>query len=324
MKHKEVCILEKVFLGKTGIEVSRLCFGALPLGPLQKNVPVEEAGEFIAYGLDNGISFIDTAQGYKTYPHIKNALGKTKVRPVIATKSTSDSYEGMEAAVLEALKGMGVDYIDIFHLHAARVKPDVFELRKGALQCLHDYKKKGIVKAVGISAHNVNTVEAAAYREDIDVVFPLLNKAGRGILEGTAEDMERAAAHCSENGKGVYLMKVIGGGTMIDDFDSSLEYAMNLAGKYPIAIGMVNKEEVVYNIKYFNGDRDLEGIIKTRNKKSMKVLQGMCVSCGKCMDACHSDAIRFDDTGKSSIDPSKCIQCGYCVPSCPQFCIRMV
>ncbi len=316
--------MEKVLLGNTGIEVSRLCFGALPLGPLQKDVPVEEAGDFIAYGLDNGINFIDTAQGYRTYPHIKNALGKTRVRPIIATKSTADSYEGMEKAVLEAIEAMGIDHIDIFHLHAARVQQDVFERRKDALQCLLDYKKKGIIKAVGISTHNVKTVEAAACREDIDVVFPLINKVGRGILEGTVEDMEKAIALCSEKGKGIYLMKVIGGGTMIDEFDSSLDYAMSFGGKYSIALGMVSREEVIYNVKYFNGERDLEGIIKTRNKKNVRVLQSMCVSCGNCIEVCHSGAIYFDDTGKSRVDPSKCIQCGYCVAACPQFCIRVV
>jgi len=41
----EVGILDTVILGKTGIEVTKLCFGALPLGPLQKNLPVDEGGE---------------------------------------------------------------------------------------------------------------------------------------------------------------------------------------------------------------------------------------------------------------------------------------
>lgn len=316
--------MEKVILGNTGIEVTKLCFGALPLGPLQKNLSVEEGSEVIAYALDNGINFIDTAQMYGTYSHIKAALQKTKTRPVIASKSTSDSYEGMEKAVLEALENMGTDYIDIFHLHAAKVQPDVFELRKGALQCLLDYKRKGIVKAVGISTHAVKVVEAAALRKDIDIVFPLINKIGRGILGGTAQDMEKAIALCSEKGKGIYMMKVIGGGTMIDDFSGSLEYAMNLSGNYPMAIGMISKEEVIYNTKFFNGDKDLEGIISIKNKKSLRVLQNMCVSCGKCIETCHSGALSFDHTGKSCIDPEKCIQCGYCISTCPQFCIRMV
>jgi len=314
--------VEKVVLGNTGLEVSRLCFGTLPMGPLQKNISVEEGSEIIAYMLENGVNFIDTAQMYGTYAHIKKALEKSGRKPVIATKSTSSSYEDMEKAVHEAIEAMGVEYIDIFHLHAARVTPDVFEQRKGALQCLLDYKNKGVIKAVGISTHNVKTVETAALREDIDVVFPLINKIGRGILEGTAEDMEKAMELCRKNGKGIYIMKALGGGTMISDYAASMEYALELPGKYSIALGMVSMEEAIYNLKYFNGERDIEGLA-TMNNKYVKVVQSMCVSCGKCIEACHSEAIGFDEKGKSRVDQSKCLQCGYCIAACPQFCIRI-
>jgi ferredoxin len=160
--------------------------------------------------------------------------------------------------------------------------------------------------------------------EDIDIVFPLINKIGRGILEGTREEMEKAISLCRQNGKGIYLMKALGGGTMINDFQSSMEYAMNLDGNYSIALGMVSMEEAVYNLKYFNGEKDLEGIISIRNNKQVKVLQSMCISCGSCIKACHSSAVAFDQTGKASVDHSKCLQCGYCIATCPQFCIRMV
>ncbi len=316
--------MERVVLGNTGIEVTKLCFGALPLGPLQKNLSVEEGSEVIAYALESGIDFIDTAQMYRTYPYIKKALEKTDKKPVIASKSAADDYEGMEKAILEALFAMGVEYIDIFHLHAARAQKDVFEKRKGALECLQEYKTKGVIKAVGISTHSVKTVEAAAAREDIDVVFPLLNKIGRGILDGDQHDMEKAIAGCYEKGKGIYLMKVIGGGTMIGDYAGSLEYAMNLGGNYPIAIGMVSKEEVRYNIAYFNGEQHLEDIITTNNNKNLLIVKSMCAGCGSCIEACHSGALAFDTTGKACIDPKKCLQCGYCVAACPQFCIRLV
>lgn len=316
--------MEKVVLGRTGIEVSRLCFGALPMGPLQKNLSVEEGSEIIAYVLENGVSFIDTAQMYGTYPHIRRALEKTGKRPVIATKSTASTYEDMEKAILQALKELGLEYIDTFHLHAARVTPDVFEIRRGAWECLLEYKKKGIIKAVGISAHSVKVIEAAAIREDIDVVFPLINKIGRGILEGTLEDMEKAVELCRRNGKGIYLMKALGGGTIIDDYHGSMQYAMNLPGNYAIAVGMVSREEAVYNVRYFNGERDLDGIISIRNNKKVSVAQSMCKSCGNCIEACHSGAVDFDNTGKAYVDPSKCLQCGYCIAACPQFCIRVI
>jgi len=59
-----------------------------------------------------------------------------------------------------------------------------------------------------------------------------------------------------------------------------MEFARNLSENYAIAVGMISKEEVLYNVKYFNGDEDLEGIISIRNKKQIRVLQHQCVSCG--------------------------------------------
>lgn len=315
--------MKKMILGNTGMEVTELCFGALPIGPLQKNLTVEESADIIAMALENGVTFVDTAQMYRTYPPIKQALQRTGLRPVIASKSTAASYEEMEAAINEALTGMGVDYIDIFHIHAAKAAPDVFQVRKGALQCLLDYKAKGIIKAVGISTHNVKLVEAAAERSEIDIVFPLINKAGRGIMNGTAEDMLRAMDLCRKKGKGLYLMKVLGGGTLIDDYKACVEYARNLPGSYPIALGMVSRDELVYNLRYFNDEKVIEDIA-VKNKKRFTVMQGVCLNCGKCIEGCHSDAVGFNAAGKAEIDQSKCIQCGYCVASCPHFAIRAV
>jgi len=315
--------MDKIVLGRTGIEVSKLCFGALPMGPLQKNLSVEEGGEIIANALKRGINFIDTAQIYRTYPYIKAALDQVDFRPVIATKSMAVNYEDMEEAIHEALEGLGLDYIDIFNLHAAKANVDVFEKRKGAYQCLLDYKKKEIIKAVGITTHSVEIVELSAKREDIDIVFPLINKFGRGIVKGSLKDMERAIELCHENNKGVYLMKVLGGGTLIDDYHSCMEYAMNL-GDYSIAVGMVSNEEVDYNVRYFNGERDLEGIINIRNRKVVKVSEISCIGCGTCIDICHSEAISINEKQKAYIDTSKCIQCGYCISACPQFSIRIV
>jgi predicted aldo/keto reductase-like oxidoreductase len=261
---------------------------------------------------------------YKTYEPIKIALRNRKNRPIIATKTHCLTYEDTKDAVEEALKGMGVDYIDIFHLHSARYSTDVFDIKKDVLECLKEYKEKGIIKAIGISTHSVKVVEKAAYRDDIDVVFPLINKVGRGILEGTVDEMKDAINLCEREGKGIYLMKVLGGGTLIDDFKESVEFARNLSDNYSIAIGMVSKEEVLFNVKYFNGEQDLDGIINTKNKKEIKVFEGVCVSCGSCIKACHSNAISFNDKEKAFIDQSKCIQCGYCIAACPSFAIRVV
>ncbi|MHB1394342.1 MAG: aldo/keto reductase [Clostridia bacterium] len=315
--------MKKIILGRSGIEVTELCFGALPMGPLQRNVAVLESAEIIAYALELGITFIDTAQAYKTYPPIKLALEKTKIRPVISSKSTAMTYEEMENAIFEALDSMGIEYIDIFHLHAAKLDAGVFEIRKGALQCLVDYKNKGVIKAIGVATHNVKLVEAAAMRQEIDIVFPLINKGGRGILEGSLEDMQKAISLCKQNGKGIYLMKALGGGTLVDDYKSCMEFARGLDYNQSIAVGMVSKEEVLYNVKCFNDEKDL-GDIVIKDRKIVKVMQVICISCENCSKVCHSDAINFDSTGKAFIDQSKCVQCGYCTASCPVLSIRVM
>ena len=315
--------IKRMTLGNSGIEVGELCLGILPIGPLQKNVPVEEASEIIAEALKQGVDFIDTAQMYRTYPHIKKALEKVDTLPVIASKSAATTYEAMEAAIKEALDAMGVNKIDIFHLHAAKVEINVFELRSGALACLQDYKKKGIILAAGISTHNPKVVAAAALRDDIDVVFALINVAGRGIYNGTLTEMEAAVALCKTNGKGVYLMKVLGGGTLSAEFEKSMAYARGL-GDYPVALGMIQMDEIDYNLKFFKGDPTYKEVPLELQEKKIFVFKIVCTSCGTCFDACHNEAISFADDGKAWIDPEKCIQCGYCISACPHFAIRMM
>jgi aryl-alcohol dehydrogenase-like predicted oxidoreductase len=70
--------MEKRKLGKTEIEVSRLCFGGLTVGPLQANLPLMQGADVIREAFERGVNFIDTAELYETYPYIKEALKSFK------------------------------------------------------------------------------------------------------------------------------------------------------------------------------------------------------------------------------------------------------
>ena len=317
--------MNKVILGNTGLEVSELCFGALPIGPLQGNKPEDESARVMALALKSGITFFDTAQLYRTYAPIAAAIRETGIRPVISTKSPAASYEDMDKAVNEALEKLGVDYIDIFFLHAARAGADVFEQRAEALRCLLDYKKKGVIGFTGISCHAVDVVEQAALRGDIDVVFAIINKTGMGILNGSREDMERAVELCFEKGKGVMLMKVLAGGNLLKDYISAMEYARSFSrGRAAVAVGMVAENEVTSTVDYWNG-KDISEYLKTAaaNSKNMFVFKAICKNCRKCAEMCHSQAIGFEN-GAAAIDVSKCLKCGYCVAACSEFALRFV
>jgi uncharacterized protein len=316
--------MKKRVLGRTGIEVTELCFGALPMGPLQKNLEWEKSAEVVAYALRNGVNFIDTAQGYKTYEPIRMAMEWTGVRPIIATKSNKKTYDEMEAAVNEALEKLGVDYIDIFHLHAAREGGDAFEIFKDSLRCLIEMKSRGKIKAVGISTHSIEVTKKAASVDEIDIVFPIINMVGMGIIDGTKEQMLNAIKIAYDAGKGIYLMKSLAGGNLINQYNEAMNFVRNIEGYAAIAVGMVNLKEAEFNLRYFNGEGFKEIPQEMKELKKLLIHKPQCKSCGACILACPNSAISFDKDKKAEIKYEKCLTCGYCTSGCPQFALRIV
>lgn len=318
-------MMNKSVLGQTGLEVTELCLGALPFGPLQKNVDVAVCTAIVSEALRAGIHFIDTAQMYRTYEPIKRALKETGIKPVIASKSTAADYDGMQKAIDEALLAMEVETVDIFHLHAARTDDKVFTDRAEAIRCLTDNKKSGKIRAVGLSSHSVLAVEAAAHQPAIDVVFPILNISGIGILHGNRDGMEKAIASCAAEGKGLYLMKALGGGSLILDYDAAMTYARSIPGISSVAVGMVSLEELSSNLAYFSAGskHSWKPLVTESSQKRFMVLKNLCNNCGSCRLICPNDAIQ-EDEGQSFIHEDKCLTCGYCVSSCPLFAIRMI
>lgn len=315
--------MEKRILGNTGLQVTELCFGALPMGPLQKDLSVQESAKVIECALLKGVNFIDTAEMYKTYEPIAMAIKSTGIRPIIASKSSKKTYEGMEAAVNEALSLLDIDYIDIFHLHAAREGANAFELFADALNCLIAMKKQGKVKYIGISTHSAAVAHIAADHPSIDVVFPIINMRGLGILDGTKEDMAAAIKKLHEAGKGVYLMKVLAGGGLIGSYHQAMQYARDIETYASIAVGMTSQAEVEYNVAYFGGEST--GALPHENVDAKKAIVSLnlCKGCGKCIPACPNKAISFAGQ-KANIDKNICLTCGYCTPVCPEFAIRVV
>lgn len=314
-------------LGRTGIEVSEYCFGTLPMGPLQKDVPVADCAAMLAQALRAGVNFIDTAQLYRTYPAIRTALAATGARPVIATKSLAQDYPGMQAAIDEARAELGVDCLDIVHLHAARATAAVFAERAGALRCLRENRAQGVVRAIGISSHAVPVIRAAAAHPDIDVVFPLYNCAGLGILAGTLAEMRAAIDACGAADKGVYLMKALGGGRLIDRYREAMAFCRDIPGVAALAVGTVTLAELEFNLAYFTGTLPAAAEFPRLAawRKQFSVVEILCNNCGTCRQACPSRAIsEMTDRKKAFIEQGKCVQCGYCVAACPMFAIRVI
>ena len=316
--------MKKYSLGKTEIKVTELCFGALPIGPLQSNISVEKGAKLIRASLERGINFIDTAEVYKTYPYIRKALEDYNGEVIIATKSNAKTYKKMEQSIKDALESLGRSYIDIFLLHAARVTPSVFEERAGALQCLRDYKAKGIIQAIGISTHAVGIVRRATEIKEIDVIFPIINKLGMGIIGGSADNMVKAISEAYKAGKGLYAMKALAGGHLIDQLEESFNFVRNIKGISSIAVGMVGQEELELNLKIFNDEEIPQELLTQKIKPSNRLLiLSFCKGCGTCVKTCPNNALSLENE-KAVVDHKLCILCGYCNPVCPEFAIRLI
>jgi len=316
--------MKKYSLGKTEIKVTELCFGALPIGPLQSNISVEKGAKLIRASLERGINFIDTAEVYKTYPYIRKALEDYNGEVIIATKSNAKTYKKMEQSIKDALESLGRSYIDIFLLHAARVTPSVFEERAGAFQCLNDYKAKGVIRAIGISTHAVGIVRRATEIKEIDVIFPIINKLGMGIIGGSADNMVKAISEAYKAGKGLYAMKALAGGHLIDQLEESFNFVRNIKGISSIAVGMVDQEELELNLKIFNDEEIPQELLTQKIKPSKRLLiLSFCKGCGTCVKTCPNNALSLEN-GKAVVDHKLCILCGYCNPVCPEFAIRLI
>jgi len=293
------------------------------VGPLQADLSVDSGAKVIRSALENGVSFLDTAQYYKTYPYIKQALKGYPGEVVLASKSYAYTRKMMQGAVEEARKETGRDMIDIFLLHeqeSALTIKGHWEAYEYLLEC----KQKGIIRAAGISTHMVAAVRAACEIPEIDVIHPLYNYRGVGITDGAVQEMGLAITKAVSRGKGIYSMKPLGGGNLLAESREAFDFVLGNRDLHSIAVGMKSLEEVKMNVLVFSGREVPEALRDKVKSVPRKVhIESWCTGCGKCADRCTAGAIRIEN-GKAVADPGRCRVCGYCGPVCEEFCIKII
>ena len=183
--------MEKARLGRSDIEVSRICLGTMTWG--SQNSP-EEGGAQIDQALAAGVNFIDTAEMYPTTPRAEETMGRTeeivgqwversgrRADVVIATKIVGAGYpwprEGapisaanLRPALEGSLKRLKTDYVDLYQLHwpnrgsyhfrqnwrfdATRLHGDRASIRAEMaeiLEAAQELDKEGKIRALGLS-----------------------------------------------------------------------------------------------------------------------------------------------------------------------------
>jgi len=95
------------------------------------------------------------------------------------------------------------EYIDIYHLHQVHGAQDLAD-RRPVIDFLLELKEQGLVRAIGASVHKVEAARAVVAESDIDVLGPMLNSHGLGIIDGSIDDMVEVCSQVDTRGMGIY------------------------------------------------------------------------------------------------------------------------
>ncbi len=239
--------MKTIELGRTGLRVSRLAIGTGTNGysnsSNQTRLGPDVLPSILRAGFELGVNFWDLADSYGSHPHARRALAHVpRESVVIATKTSARTEAEATSAVERFLRELGTDRIDIVHLHGVSVA-DWPRQRAGAMAALSRLKEQGIVRAVGVSVHDLGALATAATEPWVDVVLARINPAG--VHMDAAPDQVVPVLHkIHDAGKGLYAMKVLGQGKLRNDVRGALAYALGLGCLDALNIGIESEAEL--------------------------------------------------------------------------------
>lgn len=270
--------MEQTTLGRTGLEVTRLGFGGIPIQTVTGH---DEAVAVVRHAAARGINFFDTARGYTVSEAIiGEALEGRRDQCVIATKTPSRDVDGVARDLETSLASLRTSYIDLYQFHNVMDDETLAKVMApgGPLEFLEQEQRRGRIRHIGITSHRLETIiRAAATGRFATVQFPF-----NYIEPGAAEELYPLARRL---GLGIIVMKPLAGGVMRNPA-ASIRWV--LSQSIDVAIpGVASIAEVDANLKAAEagtpGPSELADLERDRRE----------------------------------IGPTFCRRCGYCIP-CPE------
>jgi len=240
---------DTILLGPDKVRLSRLAVGLGTIGgSVQRQLGLQGVADHLQFGFDQGITFWDTADSYRTHPHVKEGLTRiSREKVAIMTKTSARTGDQMRAALDRFRQEMGTDYIDILLLHAL-TNPAWPEERAGAMEVLQEAKQKGIVRTLGVSCHSVPALQTAAKTPWVSVVLARINPAGMKMDDQPSVVLP-VLRQLKSAGKGVIGMKILGEGGLRDRVDECLRYALAQDTVDCFTIGAADRNELADLVK---------------------------------------------------------------------------
>ena len=252
-------------LGKTGVKVSALAFGCGSRWLMYKED--DEAVEAMRRAVNLGVSYLDCAFGYGD-GHSEERLGKfLKSRGgakdlFIVTKLNTRGYDESMSLFEGSLKRMGVDKLDLCHIHSLANEEDLAAAEKGVLKALYKLRDEKVIRFVGVSSHtNPSVMRTALERHDFNVCQMALNLARMGAnppsnvpgkgMTGLQGFESIALPVALEKKMGVIAMKVFAQEKLLGKapIETLLQYSMSLPVS-AIVVGMPKLEHIDHNCAF--------------------------------------------------------------------------
>ena len=176
--------MQYVTLGRTGLKISRLGFGGIPI----QRVSAEYAGQLLRKAYEAGVNFFDTARSY-TDSEEKMGLALADVREqiIIATKTPSTTVEGFWKDLETSLRYLQTDYVDILQFHNPAFCPKPGD-ESGLYDAIVKAKEQGKVRQLD-TPEQIRQKPADAFVQELVKGFGPAEVSARELEKGfqTAE-----------------------------------------------------------------------------------------------------------------------------------------
>ncbi len=196
--------METTTLGKTGLRVSRIAMGCIPIQRLSR----ADAVALLRKAFDHGVTFYDTAH---VYTDSEEKIGEAfsdglREKITIATKAMAKTYEDVSKQLDESLRRLRTDHIDLYQWHNPQ---DISVEGHSPYQAMLDAKKAGKIRFIGMTNHSLALARRAIESGLYDTLqYPM------SVLS-SEEELAMTFA-CRDAGMGFIAMKAMCGGLLAD------------------------------------------------------------------------------------------------------------
>lgn len=317
--------MEYKILGKTGLKVSRLGFGGIPI----QKIDAQGTKKLIEVLVCEGVNFIDTARGYTvSEEYLGFALDGVRDKFILATKSMARTKDGMAKDIDISLNNLRTSYIDLYQVHNPSAKDlETVISSGGALEALIEAKASGKIGHIGITLHSLDLFKQALEFDWVEtIMFPY------SIVETQGEELIKK---CGKKDIGFICMKPLAGGA-IENANLAIKFIANNSNVTVVIPGMADESEIKQNAFAIDTTVTLTPEEKEEIKKIKDDLGTnfcrRCNYCAPCTVGINIPAIFLFEGYYSRYDlkdwatnryaqlnkvASDCIGCGVCEQRCP-------